>query len=177
MGQRVMGAQHVAEAGGKFEPQRPFNFKLILPQDALDSKEDVELSVLSFTVPNQSNEPITIPFLNEDRKVPGPITFEDATLVCVDYVDPNVLKSFLKWRDMVWDPKTGGIGLARDIKKDATLRTLGPANASDYVRNWKLHGLWPRSLQHGEFNMAQRTEYKQLTVVFAVDWMEYEQES
>jgi len=172
MAERVMGADHIAEAGGSFEPQRPFNFILVLPQDKLGNKEDVELSVLSFSVPNISNEPITIPFLNEDRKVAGPVTFEAANLVCVDYVDPNTLENLQQWRDRVYDPETGGIGKAADYKADTTMRMFGPDDRDSSLRNWKLIGTWPSSLQHGEFNMGTRGDYKQITVVFQVDRME-----
>jgi len=178
--ERTMGADHIGEAGGAFEPQRPFNFILVLPQDKLGNKENVELSVLSFTVPNISNEPITIPFLNEDRKVAGPVTFEAANLVCVDYVDPNTLANLQQWRDLVYDggeDGTGGIGLARDYKAEADMKMFGPDNRDSYSRLWHLVGIWPSSLQHGEFNMGTRTDYKQITVTFQVDRMYLTQQS
>jgi len=169
---RVMGADHVAEANGKFEPQRPFNFKLVLPQDAgLGNAEDVELSVLSFSVPNISNEPIVIPFLNEDRKIAGAVTFENATLVMVDYVDPNVLGALDGWRKKVYDPETGGVGLARDYKFDMSMKMFGPDDQDSFSRLWRLVGIWPQSIQHGEFSMATRTDYKQVTGIFSVDRM------
>lgn len=174
---RVMGADHVAEANGRYEPQRPFNFKLVLPQDVVDDAETVELAALSFTVPNISNEPITIPFLNEDRKVAGAATFENATLVVVDYVDPNVLQSLQGWRDRVYDPETGGVGLARDYKRDASLKMFGPDDQDSFSRLWRLVGVWPQSVQHGEFNMGTRTDYKQVTAIFSIDRAFLEQQS
>ena len=157
--ERTMGADHIAQGGGegKYEPQRPFNFQLVL-SDVPGDKE-IKLSVLSFSVPNISNEPIVIPYLNEDRKVAGAVTFETANLVCVDYIDPNTLDFLQQWRDLVYagnEDGDGGVGKASDYKKDGDLQ---------------MFGLWPQSLQHGEFNMGSRTEYKQVTLILSVDRM------
>ena len=178
--ERAMGADHIGEAGGAFEPQRPFNFLLVLPQDKLSNKETVELSVLSFTVPTVSNEPITIPFLNEDRKVAGAATYEAATLVCVDYVDPSTLHQLLEWRELVYaggEEGTGGVGLARDYKAEADMKMFGPDDRDSFSRLWHLIGIWPSSVQHGEFNMGTRTDYKQITATFQVDRMYLERQT
>jgi len=155
--ERTMGADHIGEGGGSFEPQRPFNFVLVLPQDKIPSADKVELGVASFSVPNRNIQKITIPFLNEERHVAGGITFEDATLVVVDYVDPNVLANLEAWYDMVYDggeDGDGGIGLARDYKADCDLK-----------------------IQHGEFSYAQRTETKQINCTFSVDRMYLKEET
>jgi len=167
-----MGADHIAEAGGKFEPQRPFNFVMVMPQDKLSSAEDVELSVLSFSVLNKTIQKITIPFLNEERHVAGGITFEDATLVVVDYVDPNVSDALDQWFNEVYDggeEGNGGIGLARDYKADTSMKMFGPNDRDSFARTWKLIGMFPTQFSHGEFNHGQRTEYKQISVTFSVD--------
>jgi len=178
--ERTMGADHIGEGGGAFEPQRPFNFQLVLPQDKVPSAEKVELSVLSFSVPNRNIQKITIPFLNEERHVAGGVTFEDATLVVVDYVDPNVLSNLESWFDEVYDGGengNGGIGLARDYKADCDMKMFGPDDKDSYSRQWHLIGIWPTQLQHGEFNMGSRTEYKQVNAVFSVDRMYLKEES
>jgi len=169
-----MGADHIAQGGGegKYEPQRPFNFQLVL-SDVPGDKE-IKLSVLSFSVPNISNEPIVIPYLNEDRKVAGAVTFETANLVCVDYIDPNTLDFLQQWRDLVYagnEDGDGGVGKASDYKKDGDLQMFGPDALDSSKRSWKMIGLWPQSLQHGEFNMGSRTEYKQVTLILSVDRM------
>jgi hypothetical protein len=175
-----MGADHIAEAGGAFEPQRPFNFVLVLPQDKMSAQENVELAVLSFSVPNRNIQKITIPFLNEERHVAGGVVFEDATLVVVDYVDPDVLFSLDEWFEKVYqggEDGTGGIGLARDYKAEADMKMFGPDDRESFSRLWHLIGIFPTSLQHGEFNMGSRTEYKQVTATFSVDRMYFKQET
>ena len=170
--ERTMGADHIAEGGGegRYEPQRPFNFQLILSD--VPGQEEIKLSTLSVGIPNISNEPITIPYLNEERKVAGPATFETSNVVCVDYVTPNVLDFLQQWRDLVYaggENGDGGVGVASQYKKDGDLQMFGPDALDSNKRSWKLIGLWPQSLQHGEFNMGSRTEYKQITMVLSVD--------
>ena len=160
--------------------QRPFNFVLVLPQDKVPSADKVELSVASFSVPNRNIQKITIPFLNEERHVAGGVTFEDATLVINDYVDPDVLSSLESWFDEVYDggeEGNGGIGLARDYKADCDMKMFGPDDKESYTRLWHLVGIWPTQLQHGEFSYAQRTETKQVNCTFSVDRMYLKQES
>ena len=133
---REMGADLIAPGGGKvqFEPQRMYNWALILPPD-LGMGEDTHVSVESITLPNINIEPIVLAYLNEDRKVPGAVTFEQATLVIRDFIQPDVMMEWMKWFQEVYDFETGGIGRAADIKKDIQLDMFGPKEKDLYERS------------------------------------------
>lgn len=170
---REMGADLIAPGGGdvSFEPQRMFNWMLVLPPD-LEMAADTHVAVESITVPNITLEPIVLAYLNEDRKVPGAVTFAEATLVIKDFIAPDIAAEFMKWFQLVYDYETGGIGYASEIKKDTDLALFGPKIITgELLRTWRLIGLWPSQYNLNELNMTNRNGYHTLNVVFQVDRM------
>lgn len=172
MAERTMGADLMAPGSGgvSFEPQRMYNWKLLLPSD-LGFAENTEIAVESITVPNITIEPIVLAYLNEDRKVPGAVTFAEATCVVKDFIQPDIAAEFMRWFKAVYDYETGGIGYATDIKKDIMLVLFGPKDMDAYRREWSLIGTWPSQFNMNELNMTNRNGYHTLNCVFQVDRM------
>lgn len=162
----------IAAAGGtesQFEPQRPYNFRIVLPEDAVEG-DNTHVAVESITIPNQTATPIELPYLNEMRKVAGPVTFENATMVIRDFVTPDVAEFFRGWWHKVYDHTTGGIGFARDYKYDMPLYMYGPTDDSEsYRREWVLIGCWPTSFNLNELNMGTRGDIRKINMDLAVD--------
>lgn len=141
----TLSANHIAAAGagGKFEPQRNNHWILEIPGLPGKGSEVLKLSVKDHTLPAGTNEPITIPFGNEDRKVAGRYTIEALTISFHDYVEEDVLGTLFQWRKLVYDRSTGTVGRASAYKKTGFLTLVGPDGNT--LRRYHLQGVWPQN--------------------------------
>lgn len=160
---QVVTADHIAAAGGAFEPQRKNNFTLIIP---VGDSGVIQRSLNAFPLPKETNEPIAVQFGNEERKVAGRATYEPLELTLKDYVDTPIAQQLIQWRRLVYNPETGVIGLAKDYKKEGEVIMFGPNG--DMERTWKLYGIWPSKLDPGGGDM-NANEPNIITTTLAVD--------
>lgn len=165
----VMTAGHIAPAGGGFEPQRVFNWKLTLP--GLTDPEVITLSIESIRMPQISTAVIKQRYLNEDVKVSGGASVGDNQIVVRDYVDRPVFKVLNEWMEQVHNPVTGAIGFASDYKKQGVIRLLDPKGNT--VRTIIAKGMWPNSLTAAELNYATDTGDMKITLSLQVDKYEF----
>jgi len=132
-----MNADFIAPQAGGFEPQRQNHFDV----EFQNISTDMSFAISTFTLPGISNDPITIPFRNEERKVAGPARVDEASLSIRDYVDAQVHNAFMSWRRLVFDPTTGIVGRAANYKRQGSLFVFGPDG--EIERSWTLVGCWP----------------------------------
>lgn len=144
-------ARHIANQRGDFVPQHQNNWVLEIAGLPGDGKDLIVLSLRSGALPNESNEPIVIPYGNEERKVAGKAKFADMPLKVNDWVDRKVRKAIVDWRKQVYDPETGNIGLPSLYKKSAEIILY--ASDGTRTRSVRLVGLWPSAVEGGELNM------------------------
>lgn len=169
-----LGAHHIAPGGQDtgeqaFEPLRKNHFKLLihgLPGGS-SPRDVIPLSLVSFPVPQQSVERITIDYGNEQRHVAGGAVVEQANLVVVDYVKPDTSDALNDWWKEVYDSETAAIGLAGDYKKSGEVWLYNPKG--EKVRSWTLEGIWPTNFNPGEFSMSARGEVQQIQMNLSVD--------
>jgi hypothetical protein len=140
---------HLAAAGGAFEPQRQNNwlFSVNLP-----GQEDITLGLESSALPSVAVEEIELHYLNIRRYVAGKAVYDTIPLVLKDMVDVGVASAIKEWHEQVYNPTTHKIGLARDYKKFADLILFGPDG--DTERIWNLIGCWPISVNYGTLDMT-----------------------
>lgn len=144
----IVTAKHLAPGpGGKFEPQRNFNFHLELQVPGGDL---LKLSVASVTGINESNEPIELHYGNEVQTVAGKARFEAGQIVFRDMVDVDINKQLDEWRRLVYDPKTGQVHYATNYKREGDLIYLDPEGAERAI--WHIVGLWPQAAGFGDFD-------------------------
>jgi hypothetical protein len=154
----ILNAQHLAPAGGFFEPQRQYNWSLEIALDDAGDQVLITQGLESFTGPDLDVGEIELNYGNEVRYVAAKARFAEGALVVRDYVDIGVANALIKWSRLVYNPDTGSIGLARDYKKMADLVLGAPNNT--IVRAWKLIGIWPRRLKHGDLNMNNQDQVR-----------------
>jgi hypothetical protein len=138
----TLAADHLAAAGGGYEPQRSFNFFLYL--NGVAGAEQIRLSTVEAFLPTEENEELMMSFGNERVYVAGAAVYSEGTIVVRDFVDRDVYTALRNWRKSVYDPATGNIGLAANYKKTARLVMLAPDNSVQ--RQFQLTGLWPRKI-------------------------------
>lgn len=154
----------------KFQLQRKNHFQV----QFLPSKYDPSLSIdpelrfmlKSFPLPKETTEAQDINYFNQTIKVAGKTTFESFTMVLRDSIGFDVERKFLDWRDRVYDPRTGRMGLAAMYKLDAMVYEFTPNR--DYYRAWKCEGCFPSGVDYGDMDYDDGGE-KQIQVTLSVD--------
>lgn len=164
----IVSADHIAKAQGAFEPQRVNNFTVVLNPPAGVDWTIIQKAIEAFPIADEKNDPIKVPFGNEERKVAGRATYGSIAFTVRDYADQPVGKNLLAWRKKVYDPATGKIGLAKDYKSDGVLILGDPQGGNE--RQYKLMGLWPSSHKLGSYDM-KGTDQAMIDVTFEVDKM------
>jgi hypothetical protein len=152
-----MSANHLAGQDGEFEPQRQNNGLLFIEGlevfgDTLKPVSVITLSIESFPIPKQRNDAIELQFLNQTRKVAGPGMVDEVELVLKDFVDRETALVMQNWRNAVYDPQSGRLGLARDYKKQGEVHLFSPNGAIE--RRYKLLGIWPSVVDPGDVDMT-----------------------
>ena len=154
----------------KFQLQRKNHFQV----QFLPSKYDPSLSIdpelrfmlKSFPLPKETTEAQDINYFNQTIKVAGKTTFESFTMVLRDSIGFDVERKFLDWRNRVYDPRTGRMGLAAMYKLDAMVYEFTPNR--DYYRAWKCEGCFPSGVDYGDMDYDDGGE-KQIQVTLSVD--------
>lgn len=146
-------AQHIGgQSPGEFELQRTNNGRLIIVGLEGNIDNVITLALSSFPIPKISQGIIEVRYLNEARKFPGNVTYDDLTVVFNDYVDRDTAGILLKWRKLCYDPADGKIGRAALAKKMARIELFSPTG--DLDREYELQGVWPSAFDGGEIDYA-----------------------
>jgi hypothetical protein len=146
-------AQHIGgQAPAEFELQRTNNGLLYIVGLEGNIDNVLTLGLSSFPIPKVSQGIIEVRWLNEARKFPGNVTFDDLSIVFRDYVDRNMAGILLKWRQLCYDPVTGKVGRVALAKRQARIVLFSPTG--DLEREYELQGVWPSAFDGGEIDMA-----------------------
>lgn len=160
-------ADHLAQEGGGFEPQRNHNWAVQFNLPQANGDDIIKLSLVAGFLPISMNENVTISYGNEEVYVAGKVSSEVGSMTCRDWVDQPTATLLFNWRRTVYNPYTGAINLARNYKHDASIILSSP-NVDDtapnttfdnrdtlpfpgtpvYTRVWKLQGCWPIRVVH-----------------------------
>jgi len=143
IGSDLLGAKHIANPGGGYEPQRSHNFTLLI--DIPGGNADVLLKSVetSFGVSHNS-EPLQLPYMNETVYIAGRPLYAPGAVVYRDMVNTNVYHALENWYDLVYDARTSIIGWAADYKSMATLSMWD--TKGNIERQWELIGIWPQDI-------------------------------
>ena len=159
----ILNAQHLAPAGGFFEPQRTYNWSLEIALDDAGDQVLITQGLESFAGPDCDMGEIALPYGNEVRYVAGRATFAEAPLVIRDFVDIGTFNALYKWFREVYNSDTGSVGLARTYKKNADLTLVAPNQT--VARSWKLIGCWPRRFKHGDYSQETVDKVRVETII------------
>lgn len=141
---------HLAAAGGSFEPQRQNNW--LLSVGGLAGDRSIQLGLEASSLPSVAVEEVELNFLNIRRYVAGKAVYDTIPLVLKDMVDAGVASALKTWSEQVFNPFTHKIGLARDYKKQADLILFAPDGT--LTRTWSLIGAFPLSVNYGTLDMS-----------------------
>lgn len=145
-------ARHIANQEGDFVPQHQDNWLIEIAGLDGDDKDLITLSLLSSNLPTESNNIVEIPYGNEMRKVAGKAIYEDIPLIVHDYVDRDIRGALVRWRRLVYDTRTGNVGLPTNYKRTASM--ILQATDGTLTRTVDLIGVWPSAMNPGALDMA-----------------------
>lgn len=170
-------ANQLAAAGGGYEPQRQHNWSLLV-HDIIGNDDVLSLSLVTGFLPRVSNEELEIPYGNERVWAAGKAVWDQGTVVVRDWIDRPTAKIVYDWRQQVYDPLTGQIGLCREYKKQCDVFLFAP-NSTDGggsgARIWVLHGAWPVSVAFAANGLDQTSSGQvQIEMVMRYDKAEAE---
>jgi len=151
-----------ADALNSLEPQRMNNWTLTVglgdPHD-----NDIILGLQSFQLPTETSDLIEIYYMNEKRQYAGRTTYDGGTLSLTDWINQNTANAIATWRESVYNPNTGSIGLKSAYAKEATLELYAPGNPGAgsgdtgegvVTKKWVLKRVWPLSVSWGQLDMG-----------------------
>jgi hypothetical protein len=165
MGTYNMTAGHLAPAGGGFEPQRVFNWVLVLP--GVKDPELIRLACEKVQLPRLSTAVMMLRYMNENVKVSGGASVDSNTITVRDFVDRQVLATLNDWMEQVHDPISGDIGYASDYKLQGTIQLLDPKG--NVMRQATALGMWPSSMSCSDLDYNADTGEVKVTLVLQVD--------
>jgi len=176
-----MSANHIAQDA--FEPQRANNvlveFRVGPLLGGQASSNVLMLSLESFPIPRQQNDPLEQGYLNDRRKFAGMAMADDMDVTFRSYVDQPTLELLSAWRQRVYDPATGRIGRSFEYKRNANVWFL-PPNAVPaisrygvlpndiFVLRLPIYGVWPSAIDYGQADMNSG-DHLRTNVTFSVD--------
>ena len=140
----VLGAAHLATAG--WEIQRNNNFEISI--EGVGNDRLLTLSVVSGSLPSESNQPISVQYGNSNIKVARTYEIQAGNLVVRDIIQKDVERMIDQWRATVYNKETDQVGFAANYKKQARITQFAPDGT--YERVWKLVGVWPSSVSYGD---------------------------
>lgn len=154
----------------KYQLQRKNHFQVqFLPSrydPTLSIDPELRFMLKSFPLPKETTETNDINYFNQTIKVAGKTTFDNFTMVLRDSIGFDVEQKFLNWRNRVYDPRSGRMGLAAMYKLDAMVYEFTPNR--EYYRAWKCEGCFPSGVDYGDMDYDDGGE-KQISVTISVD--------
>jgi hypothetical protein len=143
IGSDLLGAKHIANSGGGYEPQRGHNFELLVTVPTGDAEILLKSVETSLGVSHNS-EPLPLPYMNETVYIAGRPLYAPGPVVYRDMVNMGTYAILEAWYNLVYNPITSEIGYAQDYKSMATL-TLYDVKGN-FERSWDLIGIWPQDI-------------------------------
>ena len=160
-----MSAGFLAPQGGGFEPQRVFNWVLVIP--GLEDTDLIRLSVEKVQMPGLSTAVMQMRYMNENVKVSGGASVGANSVTCRDFIDRPTFKVLNTWMEQVHDPKTGNIGYASDYKKQGTIQLVD--TKGNVIKTVIAKGMWPSNMSFSELNYETDSGQIKITLTLQVD--------
>ena len=164
---RSLGPKHLA-ADLKYEPQRTYNYQLNIFGLPGQGTEQIMLTVVNFSLPNEQNEVIEIKHGNTNVKFAGSVTWQGSdTLTVIDYVTVDMSMIISDWRKLVYRQQSDEIGWAAEYKKAGQVVEVGPDGT--FHRTWQYEGLWPSAVNYGALDHENTNDVRRIEITMQYD--------
>jgi len=178
---RGFGTYHLADNPAMYQPAVSNNFRLIVygidrmlragskDEYITNGQEILDFSANSVSIPNFSQQKVTINRGNSRVHFAGVPEFSDGTLRIYDYINADGKSVLYAWqaqqydinRDVVYRQATTG------YKKNCHL--LEYTSDNKLVRYWELRGCWIVNIQEDAFDSTNGNSARQVTATISFD--------
>ena len=142
---------------------RQYLFTVTIPQAGL-----VKFAVVSTSTPNWTTQTIGIDWMNSNFNIGGRTpTASTWTVTVRSDVDGSVIKALKAWRDLVFNPETGGGTIPSQYKRDILIELLNHQGGT--TLSYKLVGAFPTSLGSASLGYTNNAIVT-YTVTFSYDY-------
>lgn len=153
-----------------FARQYLFEVEFIFPQ-TVGNDEVVNFLVEASSIPGRIIEPIDVPFMGQQYKVAGMVTYDDWTVTFRVDDEYRVYKQFRAWSELVHGTESNIASFPAQYKANLNIYQLDAAG--NQMNKIILNGAWPQTL--GEVALAQGdSTYQTLDMTFSYDFSKFE---
>lgn len=133
---------------------------------------DLDLRCASATLPQKTNQKLTIPLRQHVVHQPGVSRFSgQITLVFNETLDATISQMLEDWSNAIYDTITGAQGIKEDIESVWTLHQLSPNDANPFYE-YKLTGVWLEDYTLPTLDNAEAQAVFQPEVTLSFDYFE-----
>lgn len=165
IGSDLLGAKHIANPAGGFEPQRGHNFQLLITVPTGDATILMKSVETSLGISHNS-EPLPLPYMNETVYIAGRPLYAPGPVVYRDFVNMGTYNMLEAWYSLVYNAFSSEIGYAADYKSMGTLSMFDVKG--QWERSWELIGIWPQDISQ-EAPSHVNGDIMRLNVTFQFD--------
>jgi hypothetical protein len=142
----------------KFQPKLSNQFLLNI--EGIDN-----FLVKSCSRPNQTVEPIELPWMNSTRKIAGKTKWEDMSVALHDSIAPSTMQQVLAWHRLQHESISGRNGYPDFYKRDIQLLEIDPVG--NVIGQWDIKGAFITGMAGGEYAYENSTPVEvTLTIAF-----------
>lgn len=130
---------------------------------------DCILLAQDVTMPRIEFEAVEVFHYNDRVKAASGPNVSDMRVELLDATDPNIVTQIWNWCKLIYDPRTGEMGLAANYKRQGMVHHYGPDKT--LIRTWTCEGMWPKNSPTPEEAYSYRSRHEVVTfgMVFSVD--------
>ena len=155
------------------QPQMQGHFELeVLPKSDVPPNSyswegDISLHVDTSALPTFTFEEVEAMSINGRSYFAGAATFEAMSITSKDLIDGKTARGWLEWSKLVYNVKTGRLGLAKDYKRECHVFQYAPNGW--HHRQWIFQGVWPQTITFGTLDLSATTTINMIEVTLRYD--------
>jgi len=138
----------------------------------------VKLNAKATTIPPSTIEPVEVPFLGRNFRLPGGRTFDDWSTMITNDEDFKVRDFFEQWSDRINSHATNqtdsistlALQDGQGYAVDAKVRQFG--KKGDVVREYLMVDAWPHTIGEISLDWAENGTIEEFEVTWAFSWWE-----
>lgn len=133
--------------------------------------QKMKFHVKAAQIPGSNIQPIIVPYMGRQIKIPGDREYEDWTVEVMVDNSFQLRNDLYAWHEEINSTVSNiGPGAVNGVKSDATVKALGK-NGSTLV-TYRFIGLFPTQVAAMDYNKDNNNTIANLSVTFAFDWHE-----
>jgi len=131
------------------------------------SVEDIRFSAESASVPQSKNEPMNVPWMNSEYKIPGITKYENISVALrvSEQNNMRIYNTIYNWYKMIYNPATGVQEVPKTTMVDGTISLLN--YQGNMVKRWDVAHMFPTNCGGTPLSRDAANDKQIMTIEFA----------